>query len=111
MIHQHGPPWPPSVHDFYPPGVGSGPWITKITVLLWLGAAAVIVFFPVAYRRPQLVPNRPAPGVRVRHAHRELPRTRAGRPALRRVSAASTPGRCTARPRNFGAWPPVGKYL
>src|SRR5690349_2241271 len=58
MIHQHGPPWPPSVHDFYPPGVGSGPWITKITVLLWLGAAAVIVFFPVAYRRPQLVPNR-----------------------------------------------------
>lgn len=57
-IMSHGPAWPPGVADFYPPGVGHGPWITKITVLLWLGTAAVIVFFLAAYRKPRIVPTR-----------------------------------------------------
>jgi F-type H+-transporting ATPase subunit a len=51
-------PWPPDVTDFFPPGVGSQPWITKITVLLWIASAAVVIFFLVAYRSPKLIPNR-----------------------------------------------------
>jgi F-type H+-transporting ATPase subunit a len=50
--------WPPTVHDFFPAGIGGQPWISKITVLLWIGTAAVIVFFLLAYRRPAIVPTR-----------------------------------------------------
>jgi F-type H+-transporting ATPase subunit a len=50
--------WPPTVHEFFPAGLGGGFWISKITVLLWIGIAAVIVFFLVAYRRPTIVPSR-----------------------------------------------------
>ncbi|NJC73006.1 F0F1 ATP synthase subunit A [Planosporangium thailandense] len=50
--------WPPSVDDFFPPSLGGQFWISKITVLLWIGIAAVIVFFLVAYRRPAIVPTR-----------------------------------------------------
>jgi F-type H+-transporting ATPase subunit a len=51
-------PWPPSVEEFYPPGVGGLPYITKITVLLWGGVAFVILAFLIAYRRPKIVPTR-----------------------------------------------------
>jgi F-type H+-transporting ATPase subunit a len=50
--------WPPTVHEFFPPGLGGGFWISKITVLLWIGIAAVVAFFLVAYRRPTIVPTR-----------------------------------------------------
>ncbi|NJC67556.1 F0F1 ATP synthase subunit A [Planosporangium flavigriseum] len=50
--------FPPTVHEFFPPGLGGTPWISRITVLLWIGIAATIVFFLVAYRRPAIVPTR-----------------------------------------------------
>jgi F-type H+-transporting ATPase subunit a len=50
--------FPPSVGDFFLPGVGGQPWITKITVLLWVGIALVILFFLIAYRNPKLVPTK-----------------------------------------------------
>nr|WP_205861177.1 F0F1 ATP synthase subunit A [Planosporangium flavigriseum] len=40
------------------PGLGGQPWISKITVLLWLGIALVILFFLIAYRSPKLVPSK-----------------------------------------------------
>jgi F-type H+-transporting ATPase subunit a len=52
-----GVPWPPSVDDFYLGGA-LYPWITKFTVMVWIAVAAVIVFFLVSYRKPQLVPSR-----------------------------------------------------
>jgi F-type H+-transporting ATPase subunit a len=53
-------PWPPSVEDFFlPPLVeGADPWFTKITVLVWVAVAAIIVFFLVTYRDPKLVPTK-----------------------------------------------------
>lgn len=51
-------PFPPSVEDFYPPSIAQGYWITKFTLLVWLGVAAVIVFYLVAYRNPKIVPTR-----------------------------------------------------
>lgn len=53
-------PWPPSVEDFYLPPVvdGANPWLTKVTILVWVAAAALIVFFLVSYRNPQLVPTK-----------------------------------------------------
>jgi F-type H+-transporting ATPase subunit a len=53
-------PWPPSVEDFYLPSVvdGAYPWLTKVTILIWVAAAALIVFFLVSYRNPQLVPTK-----------------------------------------------------
>ncbi|HEY2673441.1 MAG TPA: F0F1 ATP synthase subunit A [Rugosimonospora sp.] len=62
MVHQlsilaKGPPWPPSVNDFYLPG-WHYPWVTKFTVMVWLAVAIIIVFFLVAYRKPALVPSR-----------------------------------------------------
>jgi F-type H+-transporting ATPase subunit a len=55
-------PFPPSVEDFYPPSIypweGGGVWFTKITLLLWLSIAILIIFFLVAYRKPQLVPDK-----------------------------------------------------
>lgn len=52
-----GVPWPPSVEDFYLPG-WMYPWITKFTVMVWIAAAVVIVYFLLSYRNPKLVPTR-----------------------------------------------------
>jgi F-type H+-transporting ATPase subunit a len=49
--------WPPKVEDFYLGGVFY-PWITKFTVMVWIAVAAILVFYLVAYRKPQLVPTR-----------------------------------------------------
>jgi F-type H+-transporting ATPase subunit a len=52
-------PFPPSVEDFFlPPVAGEGPWFTKITLLVWASVAILIIFFLVAYRKPQMVPGR-----------------------------------------------------
>jgi F-type H+-transporting ATPase subunit a len=56
-------PFPPSVEDFYLPsilpwGEQNNYWFTKITFLVWLTVAVLIVFFLVAYRKPQLVPTK-----------------------------------------------------
>lgn len=52
-------PFPPSVEDFFlPPLVGEGYWFTKITALVWLTVAVLIVFFLVSYRNPKLVPTK-----------------------------------------------------
>lgn len=51
-------PFPPSVEDFFLPSLAAGVWITKFTLMIWLGVAAVIVFYLVAYRDPKLVPTR-----------------------------------------------------
>jgi F-type H+-transporting ATPase subunit a len=53
-------PFPPSVDDFYSPPLiaGTYPWLTKYTLLVWIAAAILIVFFLVAYRKPKLVPTK-----------------------------------------------------
>jgi F-type H+-transporting ATPase subunit a len=54
--------FPPSVEDFFPPSVtpwgGDSPWVTRITIMLWIATAAIIIFFLVAYRKPKIVPGR-----------------------------------------------------
>jgi F-type H+-transporting ATPase subunit a len=52
--------FPPSVEDFFLPPVieGAGPWLTKVTLLVWLAVAVLIVYFLWAYRDPRLVPTR-----------------------------------------------------
>jgi F-type H+-transporting ATPase subunit a len=58
VLAQDDLPFPPSVEDFYLPGLfGAYPWITKFTLLVWLAVALIIVFFLVAYRKPKLVPT------------------------------------------------------
>lgn len=53
-------PFPPSVEEFYPPSLidGTGYWLTKFTVLAWVGVAVIMVFFLMAYRNPKLVPTK-----------------------------------------------------
>jgi F-type H+-transporting ATPase subunit a len=56
-------PFPPSVEDFYLPsilpwGEHDNYWFTKITALVWLTTALIIVFFLATYRKPQLVPSK-----------------------------------------------------
>jgi F-type H+-transporting ATPase subunit a len=53
-------PWPPSVEDFYLPAIveGTNPWFTKVTLLVWVAVAALIIFFLVTYRDPKLVPTK-----------------------------------------------------
>ncbi|HEX8345506.1 MAG TPA: F0F1 ATP synthase subunit A [Actinoplanes sp.] len=56
-------PFPPTVEDFYPPsivpwGAHNSYWFTKITAMLWLSVAILIVFFLVANRKPKLVPTK-----------------------------------------------------
>ena len=56
-------PFPPSVEDFYLPsilpwGEHNNYWFTKVTFLMWLSVAIIIVFFLVTYRKPQLVPTK-----------------------------------------------------
>jgi F-type H+-transporting ATPase subunit a len=55
--------FPPSVEDFYLPsilpwGAENNYWFTKITFLVWVAVAAIIIFFLVAYRKPELVPTK-----------------------------------------------------
>jgi F-type H+-transporting ATPase subunit a len=52
-----GAPWPPSVEDFYLPG-WMYPWVTKFTVMVWIAAAVIIVYFLLSYRNPKLVPSK-----------------------------------------------------
>jgi F-type H+-transporting ATPase subunit a len=63
VLAQGGIPFPPSVEDFYLPsivpwGAQNNYWFTKITLLVWLAAGALIIFFLVSYRKPQLVPTK-----------------------------------------------------
>jgi F-type H+-transporting ATPase subunit a len=52
-------PFPPSVDDFYLPGLfGLDVWLTKFTLLVWTAVALLIIFFLVAYRNPKLVPSK-----------------------------------------------------
>jgi len=55
-------PFPPTVDDFFPPSIlpwgGDGQWFTKITLLLWLSVAILILYFLLSYRKPQLVPTK-----------------------------------------------------
>jgi F-type H+-transporting ATPase subunit a len=56
-------PFPPTVEDFYLPsilpwGAHDNYWVTKITILVWIAVAALIVFFLASYRNPQLVPTK-----------------------------------------------------
>jgi F-type H+-transporting ATPase subunit a len=56
-------PFPPSVEDFYLPsilpwGEHNNYWFTKVTALVWLTVALIIVFFLVTYRKPKLVPTK-----------------------------------------------------
>jgi F-type H+-transporting ATPase subunit a len=55
--------FPPDVEDFYLPsilpwGAHESYWFTKITVLVWVAVAAIIIFFLASYRKPQLVPTK-----------------------------------------------------
>lgn len=54
--------FPPSVEDFFPPSIapfgGTNPWFTRITLMLWIATAAIIIFFLVAYRNPKMVPTK-----------------------------------------------------
>ncbi|MFI7545791.1 F0F1 ATP synthase subunit A [Actinoplanes sp. NPDC049599] len=55
--------FPPSVEDFYLPsilpwGAHDTYWFTKITLLVWVAVAVIIVFFLVSNRKPQLVPTK-----------------------------------------------------
>jgi len=51
-------PFPPSVEDIFTPGIGGSVWLTKFSLMVWFAVALLIVFFLVAYRKPQLVPTR-----------------------------------------------------
>jgi len=55
-------PFPPTVEDFYPPSIApwgeQSYWFTKITLLVWLSVAILIIYFLVAYRNPKLVPGK-----------------------------------------------------
>jgi F-type H+-transporting ATPase subunit a len=56
-------PFPPSVEDFYLPaivpwGAHESYWFTKITFLVWITVAILIIFFLRAYRNPKLVPTK-----------------------------------------------------
>jgi F-type H+-transporting ATPase subunit a len=56
-------PFPPSVEDFFPPsilpwGEQNSYWFTKISLLVFLSMAAIIIFFLVTYRKPKLVPTK-----------------------------------------------------
>ncbi|WP_328478694.1 F0F1 ATP synthase subunit A [Actinoplanes sp. NBC_00393] len=55
--------FPPDVEDFYLPsilpwGEHNNYWFTKVTLLIWVAVAIIIVFFLASYRKPQLVPTK-----------------------------------------------------
>jgi F-type H+-transporting ATPase subunit a len=52
------PPWPPSVDEFFPPGLFGTDWLTKMMLMVWLAIALILIFFLVAYRNPKIVPGR-----------------------------------------------------
>ena len=55
-------PFPPTVEDFYLPSIAPwgehSYWFTKISLLLWVSIAILIIYFLVSYRKPQLVPSK-----------------------------------------------------
>ena len=55
-------PFPPTVEDFFLPSIAPwgehSYWFTKITLLLWISVAILIIYFLVSYRKPQLVPSK-----------------------------------------------------
>jgi F-type H+-transporting ATPase subunit a len=60
-----GVPWPPTVNDFFAPAIAPwgadgyhNPWFTKITLMVWLSVAIIILYFLLSYRKPKLVPTR-----------------------------------------------------
>ena len=54
--------FPPNIQEFFPPSIapwgGDNPWFTRITLMVWIATAVIIIFFLVAYRNPQMVPTR-----------------------------------------------------
>ena len=53
--------FPPDVDEnFFLPAIieGTYPWLTKVTALVWLAVALLIVYFLWAYRDPKVVPTR-----------------------------------------------------
>jgi len=57
--------WPPSVNDFFAPAIApwgadgyTHPWFTKVTLMLWLSVAIIILYFLISYRKPKLVPTK-----------------------------------------------------
>jgi F-type H+-transporting ATPase subunit a len=53
--------FPPEVEEsFFLPAIieGAGPWLTKVTLLVWLAVALLIIYFLWAYRAPRLVPTK-----------------------------------------------------
>jgi F-type H+-transporting ATPase subunit a len=58
VLSLEGPPWPPSVDEFFPPGLFGIDWLTKFMLMVWLAIALIIVFFLVAYKDPKIVPSR-----------------------------------------------------
>jgi len=55
-------PFPPTVEDFFPPSIvpwgGDSNWFTKVTLMLWLSVAILILYFLLSYRKPKLVPTK-----------------------------------------------------
>ncbi|NUR24283.1 MAG: F0F1 ATP synthase subunit A [Catenulispora sp.] len=51
-------PWPPSVDEFFPPGVGGSVWITKFTIMVWIAVALIILFFVLTQRNAKIVPTK-----------------------------------------------------
>lgn len=58
VLSLEDPPWPPSVDEFFPPGLFGIDWLTKMMLMVWLAIALIIIFFLVAYRNPKIVPSR-----------------------------------------------------
>lgn len=53
--------FPPDVEEnFFPAAIveGAYPWLTKVTALVWLAVALLIIYFLWAYRNPKLVPTK-----------------------------------------------------
>ena len=54
--------FPPTIQEFFPPSIapwgGDNPWFTRITLMVWIATAIIIIFFLVAYRNPQMVPTK-----------------------------------------------------
>ncbi len=54
--------FPPTIQEFFPPSIapwgGDNPWLTRITLMVWIAVAIIIIFFLVAYRNPQMVPTK-----------------------------------------------------
>ena len=51
-------PWPPSVDEFFPRGIGGSVWVTKFTIMIWIAVAVIIAFFLITQRNPKIVPTK-----------------------------------------------------